>query len=559
MRECPHCGYQADTGSNFCPSCGQRLAASESTPSPMAPALGVTIPGPVAGNNTPSFQMDAPAPLAGTSTAPARSSDLVGCRVGHYDVERLLGEGGEGSVYLARGANGPRRTVAVKVYPLMRWVDEAEDLGVVSAQLELRILNQLDHRHIVKVIDSGVDREAGVSYLVFPYIGGQTLAQRMAAGPMPFPEIGRCITQLSDAVDYLHGRGIIHRDLKPANVLLTAPNDEAVIFDFGIALDRSETAPSPSSDELAAVRDLAITAAGTVMGTAYYMAPEQVRGGHLGPYTDIYALGMIAYQMVTGRVAFEGKSMYQVALQIAQREPPPPSGNRPDIPPPAEFAILKCLSKIPANRYASAGAFAATFLAGLGGEWIDGPSINPTAGEASAPSGPDRLLLNVFFSYARTDSVFVDRLEADLQDNGYRTWVDRHHLVGGRPWKADIERSIELAQVVLVVLSSKAVESRYVRMEYERAIRLQRAIIPILLTSDCSIPDELGHLQVVDFGRGYPDAFKDLLTALRLFGAFYTGHFVWPRPDPPKPVLRRRLLRGIGAVVRIGGKGAGRR
>src|SRR5258708_11644086 len=184
-------------------------------------------------------------------------------------------------------------------------------------------------------------------YMAQPYLRGGTVAERLAAqtrqtGPMPLAEAAALLGQLADGLEYAHRQGVIHRDIKPANVLLNEQG-QAYLSDFSIVRLLEDTHTQ-------------LTATGQIVGTPHYMAPEQLAGGKVGPAADMYGLGMVAYELVTGRPAFMGPSLVDVLRQQAQEAPPPPRMLRPDLPQPAEAALLKVLSKQPEQRFATAGA-----------------------------------------------------------------------------------------------------------------------------------------------------------------------------------------------------------
>jgi serine/threonine-protein kinase len=172
---------------------------------------------------------------------------------------------------------------------------------------------------------------------------------------MPLAEVAALLGQLADGLDYAHRQGVIHRDIKHANALLNAQG-QAYLSDFSIVRLLEDTHTQ-------------LTATGQILGTPQYMAPEQLAGGKVGPAADIYGLGMVAYELVTGRPAFMGLSLVDVLRQQAQEAPPPPRELRPDLPAPAEAALLKALSKRPEDRFTSAGAFVEAFARGLRGQW----------------------------------------------------------------------------------------------------------------------------------------------------------------------------------------------
>jgi serine/threonine protein kinase len=222
---------------------------------------------------------------------------------------------------------------------------------------EAETLQQLRHPHILALLASGED--AGFTYMVLPYIAGGTLSDGLAAHPggLSLDEASRIATQLASALDYAHDKNIIHRDVKSGNVLLDSQG-QAYLTDFGIVRLLAETSTK-------------LTSTGQVLGTPMYMSPEQVSSGKVGPATDTYSLGMVLYEMVTGHVAFEATTLIELIRQQVQDPPPPPQRLRPELPAPAEAAIMKALAKRPEYRLATASALARAFAAGLRGEWSE--------------------------------------------------------------------------------------------------------------------------------------------------------------------------------------------
>jgi eukaryotic-like serine/threonine-protein kinase len=262
-------------------------------------------------------------------------ADLTGRRLGPYDLTKKLGQGGMGAVY-----EGVHRTLlasrAVKVL-LPTEVDE----GVVERfHAEGRISANLRHPNIVQIFD--VDEEDDVHFLVMEMLEGQSLLQMLrSSGALPLERVVVLLRQVADALDYAHARGVVHRDIKPSNVIVS-PSDKVTLIDFGIAraLDQSR-----------------MTRVGVVVGTFEYMAPEIVTEGGGSPGADRYALGIVAFQMLTGRVPFTGESAHSIMYRQVHDPPPPPSQFRPDLRGPAEDALLRQLAKAPDDRFPSAQAF----------------------------------------------------------------------------------------------------------------------------------------------------------------------------------------------------------
>jgi serine/threonine protein kinase len=294
-------------------------------------------------------------------------------RLGRYEVIRLLGRGGMGSVYLARDV-ALERPVAVKVLDGIRHPGSA----VARFRREARASAKLAHPGILQIHDIG--EQDGVLFLALEYVGGGSLSRRLREqGPLEPEAAARLLLELAQAVHHAHEQGIIHRDLKPSNVLLTESGTPK-IADFGLAklLDESR------QDEVN------LTAAGTLIGTPAYMAPEQVRGevDTIGPATDVYGLGTILYECLTGRSPFPGGSAIEVLYSHLERMPAIPRQIRPEIPAALERICLKCLAKDPSQRYAGAGELTRALVQFLGGE--ESPDSPIPAGSHSPQDRPTR-------------------------------------------------------------------------------------------------------------------------------------------------------------------------
>jgi hypothetical protein len=260
-------------------------------------------------------------------------------QVGRYQLLARVGAGGMGTVYRAHDPQ-LNRVVAVKL-PQFTGAPEQQAQRIQRFQREARAAASVLHPHICPIFDVG--EQDGQPFIVMAFLGGPSLAQRLAQGR--FEEVGeavKIVEQLLGALAAVHAHGIVHRDLKPGNVLFDAAG-RAVLTDFGLA--RPEEAEP-------------LTSEGVALGTPSYMAPEQAAGqrDRIGPWTDLYSLGVLLYQMVTGRLPFEG-SMLDVLYRIVHEEPPPPTQFRPELDPALEAVILKALRKEPADRYQTAADF----------------------------------------------------------------------------------------------------------------------------------------------------------------------------------------------------------
>src|SRR5262244_399744 len=268
----------------------------------------------------------------------------AGSRLGPYELLSPLGAGGMGEVYKARDTRLDR-TVAVKVLP--SHLSSSPEIRQ-RFEREAKTISQLSHPHICALYDVG--REGDVEYLVMEYLEGETLAERLVKGPLPFEQTLRYGIEIADALDKAHRQGIVHRDLKPGNVMLTKSGVK--LLDFGLAKAIAPAA-GPSLTSLP-TQASPVTQAGTVLGTFQYMAPEQLEGKEADPRTDIFALGAVLYEMASGRKAFSGTSQASLISSIMKEEPAPISQVQPMTPPGLDRVVKICLAKDPEDRWQSA-------------------------------------------------------------------------------------------------------------------------------------------------------------------------------------------------------------
>ena len=268
-----------------------------------------------------------------------------GTRLGPYEIVAPLGAGGMGEVYRARDTR-LERTVAIKILP----AHLAEDANRRQRfEREAKVISNLNHPNICTLYDVG--HQGGVDFIVMEYLEGESLAERLAKGPLPVAHVLQYGTQLASALDKAHRNGVIHRDLKPGNIILTKSG--AKLLDFGLAkADPSASMQNTLTD--ATPRPLPMTKLGTVIGTVLYMSPEQLDGKHVDARSDIFSLGAVLYEMLTGNRAFQGQSEFSVASAILHTEPAPISTLQPLTPPALEHTIRTCLAKDPDERWQSA-------------------------------------------------------------------------------------------------------------------------------------------------------------------------------------------------------------
>src|SRR6185436_9219405 len=267
---------------------------------------------------------------------------LTAALADRYRIERELGQGGMATVYLAQDLKHDRK-VAVKVLR----PELAAVIGAERFLAEIKTTANLQHPHILPLFDSGA--ADSFLYYVMPFIDGESLRDRLnREKQLPIGEAVRIATEVASALHYAHRHGVIHRDIKPENVLLH--DGQALVADFGIALAASKASGSR------------MTETGMSLGTPHYMSPEQAMGEReITARSDIYALGAVLYEMLTGEPPFTGSTAQAVVARVLTESPRSLTAQRHTIPMVVESAVLTALEKLPADRFGSAAEFAAAF------------------------------------------------------------------------------------------------------------------------------------------------------------------------------------------------------
>jgi TolB-like protein/Flp pilus assembly protein TadD len=299
--------------------------------------------------------------------------DLVGRTLGRFRVSAPLGAGGMGEVWRARDERLDR-DVALKVLPAAV-ADDPDRLERFGR--EARALARLSHPNILAIHDFGEDQ--GITYAITELLEGETLRERLARGPLPWREATEITASIADGLASAHDHGVVHRDLKPENLFLTS-DGRVKVLDFGLArLELPEAAPLSSAPTE--------TAPGRVLGTVGYMAPEQARGRPADHRSDLFALGCLLYEMLSGERAFVGETCADVLAAILGREPAPLSHAAPGVPPSLHPIVERCLRKAPEQRFQSAGdlAFALRSLSTAPGSG-SGPHRQAAPGADDRPS-----------------------------------------------------------------------------------------------------------------------------------------------------------------------------
>ena len=342
-RRCPRCGSVYGEAARFCPRDGNLLVDVQpkraAPPPPAPPALS---PDSATGVRT------SPTPVKAVDRAASLSGQVLDVR---YQVLKKLGEGGMSYVYLAKEvATGQQ--VAIKVLSPKLATDRS---SVERLRREAGLAMRLDHPNVCRIMRLG-ESEDGLIYLVMPFLEGELLADReLRDGPMELAIGIDLLRQVCAGLHHAHELQIVHRDLKPENIMLVVEDggrQRAVVMDFGLAKERRA---DPAIAKL--------TATGIILGTPEFMSPEQIRGKPLDARSDVYALGIVAFEMFSGKLPFQGRNAQEMMIARLRGQPLPLRQFRPDLPAALEKALARAMATNPDQRYATALEFAAALAA----------------------------------------------------------------------------------------------------------------------------------------------------------------------------------------------------
>lgn len=276
---------------------------------------------------------------------------LIGKTIGQYHILSEIGRGGMAVVYKAEQTSLDRFVALKVLFPNFT----GDSTSVERLYREAQAAARLDHPNIVEIYEVG--EHEGLHFIAMKYVDGEPLDAILQQGPMPPARALKILAQVASALDYAHRHNVVHRDIKPSNIIVSA-GDRITLTDFGLAKGTGSAT---------------LTSSGALVGTPAYMSPEQARGDEIDYRADIYSLGVVAYEMFAGRPPFTGNPL-SIIMAHASQTPPPLRQFRPDLPAGVEAAVMKALAKEPAERYATAGEFAAALRQAL-----TKPAPSPTA------------------------------------------------------------------------------------------------------------------------------------------------------------------------------------
>jgi len=392
------------------------------------------------------------------------NTHLMGKKIGKYIIKEALGRGGMGRIYKAYHPT-LERDVAIKLIQL----DQVNDPQIVDRfRREARVVAALRHPGIVQIYD--FDIEGDIFYMVMEFVPGESLAQRLAgihaqAGQMPLDEALRLFRLIMEAVAHAHQRGVIHCDLKPGNVLLTT-DGQPILSDFGISKLMSGERLTKTDD---------------IMGTPHYMAPEQGFGRNIDTHTDVYALGVMLYELTTGTLPFSGDTSLSIVYKHVNEYPKPPRAFNPDMPEALEQIIEKAMAKDPADRYASAQ------------EMLDILNLYlPVQSPAAISANQEARVFICHIPTTEPDQALADYLFEALAEQGHVVCLDQSSQTGETPLE-QIGQEIQSCDFFIVLLSKTAADSEMLKSEISQAYEYYKKhgkphILPVRVDYDGLLP-----------------------------------------------------------------------
>jgi serine/threonine protein kinase len=349
MNRCPACGTMYPDDARFCTRDGSRLLSPSGSPA-LTPPVGSDAQ---SGAVTSTTRATAPT-TRGDTEAPLTHFNLVGKTLqGRYEIVKKVGEGGMSFVYLANDV-ATREKYAIKVLSAALSQDAN---AMARLRREAALGMRLAHPNVCHIIRLG-ETEDGLVYVVMPFVEGEILSDRTnRIGALPLREVASMVNDMALGLHVAHELKIVHRDLKPENIMVcTSPDgsDYAVVMDFGLAKERKAGAELQK-----------LTATGIILGTPEFMSPEQLRGKPLDARTDIYSLALMTYEMLTGKLPFQGRTQQEMMIARLRSDPIPLRKVRPELnlPESVEKVLAKALERNPDDRYQSTLEFADAFTA----------------------------------------------------------------------------------------------------------------------------------------------------------------------------------------------------
>jgi serine/threonine protein kinase len=369
---------------------------------------------------------------------------LIGQTLGQYEIVAEIGAGGMATVYKAYQP-GLDRFVAIKVLPAQHALAPGFKERFIR---EAKAVAQLSHPNILAIHDVGL--EGDLSYFVMHYVASGKTLRDLQGQPMDLSTVSHYLDQMAAALDHAHARGVLHRDIKPDNMLLDG--EWLLLADFGLAKIAA------GSQEL--------TGSGVIIGTPMYVSPEQVKGDPIDHRADIYSLGVVLYEMITGQVPYQSTSSISTMFKHVHDPLPSPRRHQPSLSRGMEQVIVRALAKAPEQRFASAGQLAQAFQVELAAS--DG-TVTQQVFKAPVlpPVEPARLFIS-YNQHVQPDEQLAGFLHTRLTEQGHVVFIDRS-LRSGQNWLQTIDQQIKDSEVLIVLLSEASAHSEMVQSEIKRA------------------------------------------------------------------------------------------